>query len=81
MSPTIEPMSLGSARRVETEFYQRNEEESEDVIEQVRKEYLEESNTGGVDLYDELLGELDEVVANITDLARVEGIYVENPET
>ena len=51
------------------------------MIEQVRKEYLEESNTGGVDLYDELLGELDEVVANITDLARVEGIYVENPET
>lgn len=53
-------MSLGSARRMETEFNLRNEDEdSEDVIEQVRKEYLDESNNGGVDLYDELLGELD----------------------
>lgn len=31
-SPTLEPMSLGSARRVETEYDQPNEDESDDVI-------------------------------------------------
>ncbi len=29
------------------------------MVEQARKEYLEESNIGGGDLYDDLLSELD----------------------